>query len=423
MKTTLKGHRTNDRDDDRGRRHRDEAAAAGAQCADGADRRRDRSDPRLDDGDPGVHTLAIELHSSVGTIQWVTTGFLLAMAVAIPTTGWVEGRWGGKRAWIAALMVFVFGSVLCAVSWNDASLIAFRVVQGFGAGLIFPLMQTLAVRAAGGQRQQPADGDGQPADRPRPDPRSGARRGHPQLAELALAVPGQRAGDRRRAAARLALPATPTAPTSERPDPAPRLDVIGLALLGPALVGILLGLSQLSEDGGARPRRRAGAAAQRDRAAGRLHRLGVAARRAPADRRHPSAAPALARQRLRALFAAGAAIYAGMFLLPLYYQQLRGESVLHAGLLLIPQGVGALASRFVVGKLVDRLRGACRDDRQLRPRGPRHRPVCARRARREPVVVGRAAAGARPGDRGGADPADVGRLPGTSSPPASRTPP
>jgi MFS family permease len=47
-------------------------------------------------------------------------------------------------------------------------------------------------------------------------------------------------------------------------------------------------------------------------------------------------------------------MYAAMFLLPLYYQQLRGETVLHAGLLLIPQGVGSLAARFVVGRLVTR---------------------------------------------------------------------
>src|SRR6202044_665055 len=55
------------------------------------------------------------------------------------------------------------------------------------------------------------------------------------------------------------------------------------------------------------------------------------------------------------LFTAGAAISAGMFLLPLYYQQLHGETVLDAGLLLIPQGVGSLAARFVVGKLVARV--------------------------------------------------------------------
>src|SRR3984885_1296092 len=98
-----------------------------------------------------LHTLVVGLHSTDGTIQWVTTGYLLAMAVAIPVTGWAESRWGGKRVWMAALVIFVLGSVLCALSWSDTSLIGFRVVQGFGAGLIFPLMQTLGVRAAGGR--------------------------------------------------------------------------------------------------------------------------------------------------------------------------------------------------------------------------------------------------------------------------------
>src|SRR5580698_6536681 len=98
-----------------------------------------------------LHTLAVSLHSTDGTIQWVTTGYLLAMAVAIPVTGWAESRWGGKRVWMAALVLFVAGSVLCALSWSAASLIGFRILQGFAAGLIFPLMQTLAVRAAGGR--------------------------------------------------------------------------------------------------------------------------------------------------------------------------------------------------------------------------------------------------------------------------------
>src|ERR1700689_2317646 len=98
-----------------------------------------------------LHTLVVSLRSNDGTIQWVTTGYLLAMAVAIPVTGWAESRWGGKRVWMAALVVFVVGSVLCALSWNAASLIGFRVLQGFAAGLIFPLMQTLGVKAAGGR--------------------------------------------------------------------------------------------------------------------------------------------------------------------------------------------------------------------------------------------------------------------------------
>src|ERR1700689_879757 len=97
-----------------------------------------------------LHTLVVSLHSTDGTIQWVTTGYLLAMAVAIPTTGWAEARWGGKRVWMFALVLFVLGSILSALSWNDTSLIGFRILQGFAAGLIVPLLQTLAVRAAGG---------------------------------------------------------------------------------------------------------------------------------------------------------------------------------------------------------------------------------------------------------------------------------
>src|SRR3984957_13976064 len=69
-----------------------------------------------------LHTLVLRLHATDGTIQWVTTGYLLAMAVAIPVTGWAESRWGGQRAWMAALVVFVVGSVLCALSWSDVSL-------------------------------------------------------------------------------------------------------------------------------------------------------------------------------------------------------------------------------------------------------------------------------------------------------------
>ncbi len=93
-----------------------------------------------------IHTLVVKLHSTAYTIQWVTTGFLLAMAVAIPVTGWAERRWGGKRLWMAALLLFALASVLCAVAWDDTSLIGFRALQGFSAGLIFPLLQTLAVR-------------------------------------------------------------------------------------------------------------------------------------------------------------------------------------------------------------------------------------------------------------------------------------
>jgi EmrB/QacA subfamily drug resistance transporter len=299
-----------------------------------------------------LHTLVVSLHSADGTIQWVTTGYLLAMAVAIPVTGWAESRWGGKRVWMAALVLFVVGSALCAVSWNDASLIGFRVVQGFAAGLIFPLMQTLAVRAAGGRASSSLIAA---VSLPLAlGPILGPVIGGLILNWLSwrwlflVNVPVIAVG---LALAWRLLPADRPSPGAGRA----RLDVIGLGLLGPALAGILLGLSNLSEDGGI-----GHASAGVPLLAG-VALLGafIAWAVRPGNPR-PVVDVRLLRLRSlgsasAVLFTAGAALYAGMFLLPLYYQQLHGESVLDAGLLLIPQGVGSLAARFAVAKLVDRL--------------------------------------------------------------------
>src|SRR6202046_285708 len=299
-----------------------------------------------------LHTLVVRLHSTDGTIQWVTTGYLLAMAVAIPVTGWAESRWGGKRVWMAALVIFVAGSVLCAVSWSDVSLIGFRVLQGFAAGLIFPLMQTLGVKAAGGRASSNLIAT---VSLPLAlGPILGPVIGGVILNWLSwrwlfrVNVPVIAVG---LVLAWRLLPADRPSPGTTRP----RLDVIGLVLLGPALAGILLGLSNLSEDGGI------GHAGVLVPLLAGLALLGAfcAWALAPGGRQ-PIVDIRLLRLRSlgtasTVLFTAGAAMYAALFLLPLYYQQLRGESVLHAGLLLIPQGVGALAARFVVGKLAARL--------------------------------------------------------------------
>lgn len=299
-----------------------------------------------------LHTLVVRLHSSYGTIAWVTTGYLLAMAVAIPVTGWAESRWGGKRVWMAALVLFVLGSVLSALAWSDTSLIGFRVVQGFAAGLIFPLMQTLGVKAAGGRASSSLIAT---VSLPLAlGPILGPVIGGVILNWLSwrwlflVNVPVIAIG------LVLAWRLLP----SDRPGPAAgraRLDVIGLVLLTPALAAILLGLSNLSGDGGiGHPGVLvplvAGVALMGAFCAWAL---------APGDRQ-PIVDIRLLRLRslgtaATVLFTAGAALYAAMFLLPLYYQQLRGETVLHAGLLLIPQGAGSLLARFVVSRLVSRL--------------------------------------------------------------------
>ncbi len=83
-----------------------------------------------------LHSLTSDLHTDVAHIQWVTTGYLLALAATVPLSAWCLARFGGKRVWMAALAIFLVGSVLSGLAWNADSLIAFRVLQGVGLSLI-----------------------------------------------------------------------------------------------------------------------------------------------------------------------------------------------------------------------------------------------------------------------------------------------
>src|SRR5262245_4928291 len=77
-----------------------------------------------------LNDLAEALHAPLGTIQWVSTGYLLAMFVTIPMVRWAQSAVGGKRLWLASLSSFLVGSMLCALAWDGTSLIVFRVIQG-----------------------------------------------------------------------------------------------------------------------------------------------------------------------------------------------------------------------------------------------------------------------------------------------------
>ncbi|UMG93593.1 MFS transporter [Nocardioides sp. TF02-7] len=92
--------------------------------------------------------LAQETGASLPVIQWVSTGYTLALATVIPAAAWAIGRHGARTVFLAALGVFTLGSVLVACSWDAPSMIAFRVVQGLGGGFVMPAAMTLALRAA-----------------------------------------------------------------------------------------------------------------------------------------------------------------------------------------------------------------------------------------------------------------------------------
>src|SRR5690348_6120841 len=63
-----------------------------------------------------VPTLGRELDASISTIQWVLTGYLLAFASVIPLSGWASDRFGARRVWIGALLLFMGGSVLAGAA-------------------------------------------------------------------------------------------------------------------------------------------------------------------------------------------------------------------------------------------------------------------------------------------------------------------
>ena len=93
--------------------------------------------------------LAAELHASLSTIQWVTSGYLLALALILPLNGWLVERIGAKALYLWCFSAFTLSSALCGIAWSANALIAFRILQGMSGGLLAPMAQMMIARAAG----------------------------------------------------------------------------------------------------------------------------------------------------------------------------------------------------------------------------------------------------------------------------------
>ena len=96
-----------------------------------------------------LSSLAAELHCSLPVIQWVTSGYLLALALTLPLNAWLVERIGAKRLYLVCFFGFTLTSGLCALSWSAGSLIGFRILQGISGGLMAPMAQLMVARAAG----------------------------------------------------------------------------------------------------------------------------------------------------------------------------------------------------------------------------------------------------------------------------------
>src|SRR3954451_11995127 len=99
-----------------------------------------------------LESLRVDLHAPLSTIQWVSTGYLLALATVIPLTGWAAERFGSKRVWMTAVAAFTVTSGLAGLAWSPGSLIAIRVLQGLAGGMIMPVGMITLAQAAGPER-------------------------------------------------------------------------------------------------------------------------------------------------------------------------------------------------------------------------------------------------------------------------------
>jgi EmrB/QacA subfamily drug resistance transporter len=98
-----------------------------------------------------VNDLAKVFSASFVVTQWVVTGYVLALGMAVPFSGWLMQKYDGKKVYMYALGLFLISSLLSGFAWNIESLIAFRVLQGIASGIIIPTLTTLVAQAAGGE--------------------------------------------------------------------------------------------------------------------------------------------------------------------------------------------------------------------------------------------------------------------------------
>lgn len=80
-------------------------------------------------------------------VEWVVIGYTLSLAVFIPASGWLGDRFGTKRVFMAALVIFIGCSALCGAARNLEQLVVFRILQGAGGGMLTPVGIAMMFRA------------------------------------------------------------------------------------------------------------------------------------------------------------------------------------------------------------------------------------------------------------------------------------
>ncbi len=294
-------------------------------------------------------TFQSEFDATPAQVAWTMTGYTLALASVIPLTGWAADRFGTKRLYMLALLLFTLGSVLCSMAWDVSSLVGFRVLQGLGGGMLMPLGMTIMTRAAGHDRIG----------------RVMAVLGIPMLLGpifgpilggwlidaaswhwiFLINLP---IGAIALVYAALVLP-------KDNPTPSETFDFVGMLLLSPGLALFLYGVSTIPETGTI-----ADAEVLVPAIIG-LALVGAFVLRSLAGRaEHPLIDLDLFRNRTLSIAVVAMALFAIAFfgaslLFPSYFLQVRGETTLQTGWLIAPQGFGAMLTMPLAGVLADRI--------------------------------------------------------------------
>ena len=293
-----------------------------------------------------IDKLAIDFHASLTTIQWVVTGYTLALAAVIPATGWAADRFGTKRIYLTSLALFMVGSALCAVAWSAGALIAFRVLQGVGGGMIMPAVMTIMTKKAGPHRMGRVMGIlGVPM---LIAPILGPILGGWLVDDVSwrwiflINVP----------IGIVAMILAQVVLDKDEPQPAHKLDWLGMALLSPGLTLLIFGLAESASGGFGALKSSGPIVAGAALIVGFFWHSWRKSAGALIDIRTFTHTRAGAAAGTFLLFAI--AFFGSLLLIPLYYQAVRGASALEAGLLLAPQGIGAMITMPLAGKLTDR---------------------------------------------------------------------
>jgi len=293
--------------------------------------------------------LTLDLHTDFSQIQWIVTGYMLAMAAVIPLSGWITTRFGAKRVFIFALVVFTLASTLCGLAWNLESLITFRVLQGVGGGLLMPVGQMMLAEAAGPHRM-------------------GRVMSMVAVPMLVAPVVGPVLGGLLVTKAGWEWIFFMNVPvgiigvilavrllTDDRGRETWRLDVVGLVLMA---IGIPLLTFGLAETGitGSITAPRAWIPIVVGLGLTALYVVYALGRERPLINVRLFRNTAFAAASITA-FALGAVLFGGMILMPLYEQGPRMHSALETGLIIAPMGLGAALAAPISGRLADRYGG------------------------------------------------------------------